>query len=64
MKGRKYLIGGIIFLALQLFTIIVLGFPKTESNAYGVGYLVGYCAMGIIGICFLVAYFVNKAKKI
>lgn len=65
MRANKKLIGGIAFLALQLVAILVNGFPRLDSGAYGMGYLVGLLIPGVIGIMLLIAYFreKNEGKK-
>lgn len=60
MAVHKKLIAGILFLIFQLVVILVKGIPSIESSAYGIGYLVGYFATGVIGIIFLILYFKEK----
>lgn len=62
MKAHKFLIAGIIFLAIQVIAVLVSGFSNFESGAYGVGYLVGFFSPGIIGIIFLVIHFIKRHK--
>lgn len=62
MKGRKQLIGGIVFLVLQVIVWFVNGIPQNGADAYGMGYLVGSLVPGVIGIIFLAAFFISKCK--
>jgi len=60
MNARKYLIAGVVFLAIQVISMIINGFSKFSSGSYGVGYLFGYFAPAIIGVIFLVLYFIKR----
>lgn len=60
MHAKKFLIAGIVFLVIQVISMIINGFSKFSSGAYGVGYLFGYFAPAIIGIIFLILYFTKK----
>lgn len=60
MKAHKNLIIGIAFLLFQAIVLIVKGMPDLESGSYGIGYLLGYLAPGVIGIVLMVIYFIKK----
>ena len=62
MKAHKKLFAGIAFLILQVIVFLVNGFPKFDSGAYELGYLVGSLAPGVIGLVLLAVYFLNKSK--
>lgn len=62
MKAYKKLIGAVAFLVLQVIVFVVNGFPKMDAGVYGMGYLIGTLAPGVIGIVLLVAHFVTKGK--
>ena len=63
MNAHKKLIAAIVFLAFQVIVILVNGFPKMDSGAYGIGYLIGYLATGVIGLILLVLYLKERFGK-
>ena len=62
LKAHKRLFAGIAFLVIQVIVFLVNGFPKFDSGAYELGYLVGSLAPGAIGLVLIAVYFLTKNK--